>query len=78
MRDPRTDPRPGDEVAGSVVKAKVLRILVDESGIIEVFFTANGRVFDYQATESSRSLDGWRRFTAGGNTEVLKTADFNL
>jgi hypothetical protein len=67
MRDPRVDPRPGDELRGPVVKTKVLSITLSESGTAEVEYTLAGLHFDYHEDYSSTvSLERWKQFAAPG------------
>jgi hypothetical protein len=73
-RDPRVDPRPGDEVGGPAVKALVLSVSMVASGIDLVMFTACGAGYNYRPEHSScRSLEDWQKFAK--NAEVIHAAD---
>jgi hypothetical protein len=73
-RDPRKEPRPGDEAHGPVVKAKVLRVTLDDNGICAVEFTACGVDYDYHPEHTRKcTLLQWGQFVGLGT--VIHAAD---
>jgi uncharacterized Fe-S cluster-containing radical SAM superfamily protein len=73
MRDPRTDPRPGDEMAGPIARVKVLSVTYDEGGLSSVELVGCGRQCEYElAYKFTFSAARWISFTE--KAEVLTTA----
>jgi len=67
VRDVKTNPRPGDEVIGVAVKAKVLSITVTERGISVVEYTVAGTTCKYVEQYSHKvPLVRWTQFCGGG------------
>jgi hypothetical protein len=62
-RDPREDPLPGDEFTSpGRLKAKVVSITIEETGITKVCYVVGRCGEDYWDTVVSRSLKGWQYF----------------
>lgn len=63
-RDPRIDPRPGDEFSSGEgkLKAKVVSITLEESGIALVRYKVGRHGEEYWATITSRPLEDWQYF----------------
>ena len=73
QRDGKTDPRPGDEFVGPLLKAKVLEITIDEIGIRNVTYTVNGKDADYHPqSRCTVTLAAWTRFVE--SDEVTRIA----
>lgn len=64
IEDVKSAPLPGDEIAGPKIKAKVLTVTIDASGISQVEYTLSGREFEYKPEYSCKvPLSQWKRFT---------------
>jgi hypothetical protein len=72
-RDPRVDPKPGDEVAGPVIKSKVVSVTTTEAGIAVVEYTVAAKSLEYHPEHTAKvSLEHWSQFAGCG--EVLHVA----
>jgi hypothetical protein len=62
-RDPRKDPKPGDELFGGCLKTKVLSITLDEAGVSSVEYSVSHKDHPYHPEYSARrTLDQWIYF----------------
>jgi hypothetical protein len=59
-RNPRCNPKPGDELFGPVLKVKVLSVVT----VTTVTFTTNGKKHPYhEYITNTLTLEEWRKFT---------------
>ena len=70
VRNPKLDPRPGDELIGPTLKAKVTSILLGESGIVSVFYKVTTVAGHYDKHVCNASLSQWSRFVASERVTV--------
>lgn len=73
-RDPKVDPRPGDELAGPLVKAKVTTVTIAEGGAVlsvSYLMAVVGESYS-MSQEDKKSIQAWRRFVGTDRTAVIK------
>lgn len=72
-RNPRTDPRPGDELGGKALKVKVLSISLGETGITSIELVGASPNQDYDLRyKYTFSIERWLGFVR--TAEVLHHA----
>jgi hypothetical protein len=73
-RDPKIDPRPGDEFASmGRLKARVIEVTFGEAGITHVRYRVGRYNEEYWDTICGRSLEDWQYFIKDA-TEVTSAA----
>lgn len=72
MRDPKVDPRPGDEFVCTVVKCKVIGTEMDETGIHHVDILGGHVTLPYQPNYPTRfTIERFRAFVGHDSVQVF-------
>ncbi len=72
MRDPKTEPKPGDEFKCKVVKCKVIGVEIDETGIHHVDILGGHVDLPYMPAHPAKfTISRFRAFVGHDTVEVI-------